>query len=112
MSFKTTGILALLLGILGGYIYLFEIRGWEEKEMAKDAARKVAQVKKGGVTELRLDTKGESISALRDGFAWRIISPVETEADFDVLEGLMNSAGTLEKAGVAADTTQTRLVSQ
>ena len=96
MSFKTTGILALLLAILGGYIYLFEIQGWEEKEMAEEAARKVAQVKKGGVTELRLDTKVESISAVRDGFAWRIISPIETEANFEVLEGLINSVGTIE----------------
>jgi hypothetical protein len=109
MSFKTTGILALLLAILGGYIYLFEIRGWEEMEKAKDAARKVAQVQKGGVAELRLDTPGESVFAVRDGFSWRIVSPVETEADFDVLEGLIHSVGTLEKVGVAADTSQTRL---
>ena len=88
---------------------MFEIRGWEEKEMAEEAARKIAQVKKGGITELRLDTKVESISAVRDGFAWRIISPIETEANFDVLEGLINSVGTLEKVGVAADSTQTRL---
>jgi hypothetical protein len=107
MGFKTTGILALLLAILAGYIYLFEIRGWEQREMAEEAARRVAQIGKGGVTRLRLDVKGESISAVREGFMWRIVSPVETEADFDILEGLIHSAGILEKAGVAADSSQT-----
>ncbi len=109
MSFKTTGVLALFLAVLGGYIYLYEIRGWEEKEKITDAARKVARVSKEQVGRLRLDTPDESLLAVKDGFTWRIVSPIETDADYDMLEGLVHSAGTLEKAGVAADTTQTSL---
>lgn len=106
MSFKTTGILALLLAALGGYIYLFEIRGWEEKERAEQAARKVAQVEKGQVARLTLVTDGVPIEAVKEGFTWRITAPVETDADYDVLEGLIQAAGSLEKAGVAADSGQ------
>jgi len=109
MSFKTTGILALLLAAIGGYIYLFEIRGWAEKEQAEEAARKVTQVSKGQVARLRLDTPGESISATKDGFRWHIVSPVETDGDYDVLEGLIQASGSLEKAGVAADSAQVAL---
>ncbi|MCH2664501.1 DUF4340 domain-containing protein [bacterium] len=109
MSFKTTGILALFLALLGGYIYLFELRGWEEIEKAKEAERKVAQVGKGKVAKLRLDTPGNSVSAVREGFKWKILSPIRTDGDFGVFEGLIEASGTLEKAGVAADTSQTSL---
>ena len=109
MSFKTTGILALLLALLGGYIYLFEIRGWEEKERAEEAARKITQVTKETVSQLRLDAFGESVFAVKDGFSWKIVSPVETEGDYEALEGLIEAAGSLEKVGVAADSSQTSL---
>ena len=109
MSFKTTGILALLLAILGGYIYLFEIRGWENKERAEKAAKKITQVKKGQVSRLRLETPGELVSAVKDGFSWKIVSPVETDGDYDMFEGLIHAAGSLEKSGVAADSSQTSL---
>jgi hypothetical protein len=108
MSFKTTGILALLLCLLGGYIYFFEIRGWESQEEANEMARRVASLEKGKVARFTLDSQGESIVAVRDGFSWNIISPVETQGDYDMIEGVIHSAGDLEKAGIAADSIQVR----
>lgn len=108
MSFKTTGILALLLCLLGGYIYLFEIRGWESQEEAAEMARRVSSLEKGKMARFTLDSQGESIVAVREGFSWNIISPVETQGDYDMIEGVIHSAGDLEKAGIAADSIQVR----
>ncbi|HAA74080.1 TPA: hypothetical protein DCE37_03035 [Candidatus Latescibacteria bacterium] len=109
MSFKTTGILALLLVLLAGYIYIYEIKGYEEQAKAQEEARKVATVTKGTVGRLRLDKPGVSISAVRDSFEWRIQTPIETLGDYEMFEELLVSAGTLEKAGVAADSSQVSL---
>lgn len=106
MSFKTTGILAVLLALLGGYIYLFEIRGWEERERAREQARKVADVQRGTVSRLKLETPSNRIEAVKEGFVWRITSPIETRGDYEMFESLLVASETLEKADIAADSAQ------
>jgi hypothetical protein len=109
MSFKTTGILAFLLVLLGGYLYLFEIRGQEERERAHERSKKVAPVEKDRVARLRLETPDEKISAMKEGFVWRITSPVEAMGDYETIEGLLVASNGLEKVGVAADSAQISL---
>src|SRR5437773_9024370 len=54
MRFKGTTILFILFVILGGYVYLTEIRGKEERQKQEEAKKKVFQVEQKDISEISL----------------------------------------------------------
>jgi hypothetical protein len=89
MRWQTTAALALLLAVLGGFYYLYEVRWGPGREEA--AARKgrvfVADTK--DVTAVALRRGAESVQLSRDGEAWQMLEPVKARASRPAVDELL-----------------------
>jgi uncharacterized protein DUF4340 len=89
MRWQTTAALALLLAVLGGFYYVYEVRWGPGREEA--AARKgrvfIADTK--DVTAMSLKRGAESIQLSRDGEAWQMLEPVKARASRQTIDELL-----------------------
>jgi hypothetical protein len=106
MKFKTTILYAIILFGLGGFYYLHEVRG------KKSEAEKVAEEKKAlhfdpvRVKRLSLMSKDETVICVRKSKdEWTLTRPVETEADNDAINRVLDTVKELETERVIADST-------
>lgn len=88
MSFKTTGIMAIILVLLGAYYYFFEVVQHEKKEQQKQAAQKLFDFEKDSVETFRVKNQYGEFEFQRIQGEWRITQPVYTSAE----ENMVNSA--------------------
>jgi len=109
MKFRYTLIFAVILALLGAYVYLIEIRRAEQKEKAEEEARRVVAVDWDAVETIRLENEHGSITLRRDVESgemgeegeegegkeeketWRLVAPIETEADQATVKSLVNA---------------------
>jgi hypothetical protein len=79
--FKKTFLWIILLSILGGYLYIYEIRGGKEREQAEEEASRLFRFTPEDVIELELKKPGSLIHLIRDEKGWQMDSPVKAKAD-------------------------------
>ena len=78
MSFRTTGILAVLLAVLLGAYYFAEVRGGRKDA---DEAGRLFTAKPEDVEALELHAGGADIRLQRQDGGWRIEQPVQARGD-------------------------------
>lgn len=90
MNPRTTGILLLIAAALGAFVYLYEVRGSEERRDAEQAAKRLfAGVATTDVAWIELKTTdGRVARAERQDGAWRIVSPIAFPGDGVNLDGI------------------------
>ena len=76
MRWQTTAILALLLALLGGFYYVYEVRLGPGREEAAARKGRVFAADTKDVTELELKRQGETVRLKRDGEQWALLEPV------------------------------------
>jgi hypothetical protein len=91
LSATTWGFGALLL-LLGGYVYLVEVRGGERSERARAAAEHFLPFPPEAATEVILERPEARVVCRREAGAWRIVAPVRSAADDFTLERLLKDA--------------------
>src|SRR5438874_3282105 len=102
MRFKGTTILFILLVILGGYVYLTEIRGKEERKKQEEAKKKVFQVEQKDISEISLVYPDRTIAAVNKGEKqWEITSPAGLHADADEWESLASNIPHIDGVKIA-----------
>ncbi len=105
MNPRTTGILALIALLLGGFVYFYEIRGGERREeAAAEAKRLFAGVEATGIEWLELRTSDDRDARLErvDG-AWRLVEPLSFPADPLAADGVAEALAALTSDGVIED---------
>ncbi len=75
MQFRNTIIVLVLLLIVGGYIYFFQAGKPEEQ------TQKLFNLKADDITGLVLKYPDQEIEVNRTGGGWRLVKPINTEAD-------------------------------
>ena len=75
MQFRNTLILLILLTLVGGYIYFFQAGKPEEETV------KLFNIKAEDITKLVLKYPGEQIELERTGDKWKIVKPIQVDAD-------------------------------
>jgi hypothetical protein len=106
MSFRLTGLMAVLLLLAGGYYYLFEVRGASERGEALAAAGRMLPLASGEVSRLTLRFSDSTIVVARFPEGWRIIEPVPTPADSGEVEFILRNLHRLANEQVVADETR------
>src|SRR5207247_10368041 len=106
-QFKCTTIHFILFVILGGYVYLTEIRGKEERQKQEEAKKKVFQVEQKDISEISLVYPDRTIAAVKKGEKqWEITSPAGLQADSDEWESLASNIPQIDRNDTVAQNAQ------
>ena len=76
MRWQTSAVLAVLLVLVGGFYYLYEVRWAADRERAESRKGRVFTAEASDVTALELRRPDSTVALQRDGDAWRLTSPV------------------------------------
>ena len=103
MNFRTTGGLVLLLAVLAGFVYFYEIRGADERYRARVEAGRLLQLEEDAVSGLTVHRGDTTIVIRKSGAAWRILQPVATGGDHGEITGLIRTLRRMDLERVVAD---------
>ena len=81
MRWQTTLIAALLLVLVGGFYYIYEVRLGPEREKAETRKGRVFTVETADVTAMELRRPDGAVKAVREGETWQLVTPVKARAD-------------------------------
>lgn len=104
MKFRNTLIMALVLLVLGGFVYFYEIRGRAEREAAEERAAKIVAFETDQVVRVTLSSADQRLVVARsadDG--WRLEEPVQQLADATAVDDVLQSLQTAEHERVVAE---------
>lgn len=90
MNFKTTGILALVLLIGIAAVVLLDKQD-KKKESADKIEGKLLNINKENIAEIILEPSG--IHCRKDSAGWKIVAPLQTDADNSAIDGLTSLFG-------------------
>ena len=76
MRWQTSAVLALLLVLVGGFYYLYEVRWAADRERAESRKGRIFGAEAADVTALELKRPDETVTLKRDGDAWRLTTPI------------------------------------
>jgi hypothetical protein len=97
MNLVKTLILFVIFAILGAYVYFYEIKGGEERELAEKEAKKILTFNKDSVEIIEIRSVFNQFYFERIGDTWRIKNPVETGGDETTINGMLNSLTNMNK---------------
>jgi hypothetical protein len=89
MRWQTTAALALLLAILGGFYYLYEVRWGPGREEAAARKGRVFAADTKDVTAVELKRSGEAVKLQREGDAWQLVEPVKARGSRTAVDELL-----------------------
>lgn len=99
MKWRHAFLYLLILGLLGGYYYYFEIVSKREKDEAERIKKKVFSVSAEAVNEVFLEAEGKpTVHLVKKDGAWVLDQPVSAEADQGAVDTLVHSLVELEKS--------------
>ena len=81
MRWQTTLIAAILLALVGGFYYVYEVRLGPEREKVETRKGRVFAAETVDVTALELKRPDGTVKAQRDGDAWQLVTPVKAKGD-------------------------------
>lgn len=76
MRWQTSAMLAVLLILVGGFYYFYEVRGAPDRERAESRKGRVFSAEPADVTALELKRPDDTVALKRDGDAWRVTAPI------------------------------------
>ena len=76
MRWQTSAVLAVLLVLVGGFYYLYEVRWAADRERAESRKGRVFGAEAADVTALELKRPDDTVTLQRDGDAWRLTAPI------------------------------------
>lgn len=97
MNLRSMIVLFLVLVALGGYVYYSEIKGHEAREEAERKKDRVFDFKEEDVEKIEVKTLADDLVPVvverggPDKKDWKIVSPLQTEADRGAVDGFVSS---------------------
>src|SRR5690349_25166522 len=76
MRWQTSVVLAVLLALVGGFYYVYEVRLAPEREKVETRKGRVFSAEAADVTALELKRPDETVTVKREGDAWRLTTPI------------------------------------
>jgi hypothetical protein len=96
VSYRRTLIFLVIFLSLGGFFYLYEIRGGKERKEAEENAKLVVFLKPEEVTAITLERPNETIILKKENSAWDISEPVSAPAEQQKIEQLLSTLADLK----------------
>jgi hypothetical protein len=91
MRWKTSALLAVLLVALGGFYYIYEIRGEADRERAASHKGRVFTAEPADVTTFQLKRPDDTVTLSRDGDAWRLTSPITARGNRGTIDDTLTT---------------------
>ena len=91
MRWQTSAVLAILLVLVGGFYYLYEVRWAPERELAESRKGRVFTAEAADVTSVELKRPDSTVSLTREGDAWRLTSPVSARGNRGTIDGTVTT---------------------
>jgi len=95
-GFKRSFIGLIILALLGGYYYFYEIRYQGKREKEKKINEKIYPVKKSDIAKFVYQRGKVKIVLEKTGGTWQITSPVNTKADKKTVDSLLGTLSGLK----------------
>ena len=94
VNFRNTVLLAVVVALLGAYLY------WIERPAIERAKRAslILEFETADVDHVALTSKGETIEATREDGAWKITAPITAPADGRAIETLIRTAAEAQQS--------------
>lgn len=89
MRWQTTAALAVVLAILGGFYYVYEIRWGPGREEAAARKGRVFSADTKDVTAVELRRPSDSVRLQRDGENWQLLEPVKARGSRSTVDELL-----------------------
>src|SRR5512145_3532869 len=89
MRWQTTVALAVLLAILGGFYYVYEVRLGPGREEAAARKGRVFSAETKDVTGVEITRAGEKVSLKKEGDEWRLLAPVVARGSRTAVDELL-----------------------
>jgi len=90
MNIVKTLVLFVILSILAAYVYFYEIKGGEERELAEQTAQKILSFEKDSVNSIEIRSIFNRFYFERIGDGWQMKKPIVTGADQTTIDRLLN----------------------
>ncbi|HEY7517519.1 MAG TPA: DUF4340 domain-containing protein [Methylomirabilota bacterium] len=81
MRWRTSVVLAVLLVLVAGFYYLYEVRWAPERERAESRKGRVFVAEAADVTAVELKRPDDTVVLKREGDAWRLTAPLEARGN-------------------------------
>jgi hypothetical protein len=101
---RHTLIYLVILAVIGGYYYYFEVLKPREKRQVEQKARKVFQFAVGEVQALEILPRGKPAVRLVKEGRWQIREPIPADVDEASLNGVLNALESLQRDRQLAET--------
>ena len=76
MRWQTTAVMFVLLVVLGGFYYVYEVRMGPGREEAAARKGRVFDAESKDVSDIELTREGETVHLKREGEGWELLTPV------------------------------------
>ncbi len=93
----------LLLAVLVGFVYFYEIRGADERYRSRVRAGRLLHLEEDAVNALTVHRGDTTIVMRKSGATWRILQPVDTGGDHGEIVGLIRTLRSMDLERVVAD---------
>lgn len=97
MKLVKTLILLIILAVLAGYVYFYEIKGGEKREEVKKLEEQVFNFEKDSVKSIEIRSVLNQFYFEKREDGWQILRPVETDGEKSTIDGLVNTLSNLKK---------------
>ena len=105
MRFKGTYFLAIFFLAVATYVYLYEVKGGEERKKAEEAEKKVFLFEKDDVTWLHLKNYDNTFHIVRGPSGWEFEEPIATKGDDNQIDLILTSLENAEIERTVVDST-------
>lgn len=95
MTWRRALLYFVVLALVGGYFYTFEIVQKEKKETAEREAKRLFQVKSDSIQAVELTQKGQPPVLLEKKENWLILQPLTTDVEKSSVDSLLSSLANL-----------------
>jgi hypothetical protein len=89
MRWQTTAALALLLALLGGFYYVYEVRWGPAREEAAARKGRVFSADTKDVTAIAITRAEDSVRLQREGEDWQVLEPVKARGSRSAVDELL-----------------------
>jgi hypothetical protein len=91
MRWQTSAVLAVLLVLVGGFYYVYEVRLAPDRERAESRKGRVFSAEPADVTALELKRPDDTVALKRDGDGWRVTAPVAARGNRGAIDDTLTT---------------------
>jgi hypothetical protein len=94
VRWQTTLVAALLLALVGGFYYVYDVRLAPDRDKAEARKGRVLSVETTDVTAVTLKRPDGTVKATREGDGWQLVEPVKARGDRGAIEETLTTVVT------------------